>query len=788
MPVGKVYWEEDGKYEQVDKTQSKKDYVFTNNLLLIFNKLKVNGTKFVNVRAIPKKKSSYTIYEVETEDTIYRELGDIETKEDFLNCVRMINKWRDKKYSYYHLRINLAHSAYSWAKAVVIGDDIITGEKDVQLLMPTTHQICRKLEPIYKASSSAYLSGYNFNVADPNKIYTDVYSFDYKSNHASIICYQQFPYIIEKKDIVDFGKDEHFYGRFSIKIKRYDPYVFKLLKGYNDNTRNEIRGWYNNIDLEFIEELCGIEDIICEEYWKVKVRYTNRRLCYGIRILFDWIQKAEGFERKFLKLALEKIYGNSVKKRFYDKLCEWDKETQQIQIIAHPYNWEEVQKTLIKDKYKGNFDYTMGVWVCSYARLRLLRLRRALEAVGCEVLYGDIDCIKFRGEQGLKIIEKINKNFPPNFDLGKLKFEYKAVKFKAVDLKWYCGIDEEGNIEAKTAGANTEIVGNWLKSLPNPVESFTKDFPPEIKPFKRVEYKPDGTCEVKWVGSEQELKADPRAHSTLIVSCAGSGKTTTLVEKVKELIPTGEPITVIAFTNKNVDELKERIRHSPNLEIRTIDSLAASFLDNQIDGDNFQLKLETATQILVDYPKICKPSHLFVDEFQDLDTYKFNFIKALPVLSRFFIGDPNQSIYGYSGAIDLFGKLTNFKVEKRTTNYRCGQIINDYAEGFLAKEKRPHATCIDKGGEVKFIDVKELEQLNCVVLCRTNNQIETLQKRFPQLTYLTIHKAKGLTFDEVAVVGIEERKENSEEQNIAYVAATRPRKILYVVRGEINGI
>jgi DNA polymerase elongation subunit (family B) len=84
----------------------------------------------------------------------------------------------------------------------------------------------------------------------------------------------------------------------------------------------------------------------------------------------------------------------------------------------------------------------MGVWVCSYARAILLKLRRDLERVGCEVLYGDIDCIKFRGEQGLSIVEKINKAKPANFELGKLEFEYKAKELKILDLKWYCAIDE----------------------------------------------------------------------------------------------------------------------------------------------------------------------------------------------------------------------------------------------------------------------------------------------------------------------------------------------------------
>ena len=77
-------------------------------------------------------------------------------------------------------------------------------------------------------------------------------------------------------------------------------------------------------------------------------------------------------------------------------------------------------------------------------------------------------------------------------------------------------------------------------------------------------------------------------------------KLTTLVDEVKKRFKeTNEPICVIAFTNKNADELKERIGiQSDRLEIRTLDSLAASYLNGAIDGDKFDLKLKAATEIL----------------------------------------------------------------------------------------------------------------------------------------------------------------------------------------------
>lgn len=45
---------------------------------------------------------------------------------------------------------------------------------------------------------------------------------------------------------------------------------------------------------------------------------------------------------------------------------------------------------------------------------------------------------------------------------------------------------------------------------------------------------------------------------------------------------------------------------------------------------------------------------------------------------------------------------------------------------------------------------------------------------------MTIHKSKGLTFNNVAVVGLDKRNDG-EEANIAYVAATRAKEKLTIV-------
>jgi len=62
-----------------------------------------------------------------------------------------------------------------------------------------------------------------------------------------------------------------------------------------------------------------------------------------------------------------------------------------------------------------------------------------------------------------------------------------------------------------------------------------------------------------------------------------------------------------------------------------------------------------------------------------------------------------------------------------------------------------------------------------------------MKERFPERSITTIHKSKGLTYDSVSVVGIDTRK-GGEEDNVAYVAATRARnKLNIIIRSEKYG-
>jgi ATP-dependent exoDNAse (exonuclease V) beta subunit len=203
---------------------------------------------------------------------------------------------------------------------------------------------------------------------------------------------------------------------------------------------------------------------------------------------------------------------------------------------------------------------------------------------------------------------------------------------------------------------------------------------------------------------------------------------------------------------------------------------------------------------------------LFVDEFQDIDPIQLQVFDLVTVQKRFYIGDPDQSIYLFRGACaEVFDDLKDFTTYTLEINYRSYQEILDFASTMkkLANEdlikhigkvddvERSHikakrgfggsVICINPPAMINYITnadydnpvsaVRQELTLPYQFLCRTNKEVKKLQ----QLGYSfvsTIHQAKGLEFDNVIVIDFELSSE--EEINIAYVALTRARNRLLI--------
>ena len=222
---------------------------------------------------------------------------------------------------------------------------------------------------------------------------------------------------------------------------------------------------------------------------------------------------------------------------------------------------------------------------------------------------------------------------------------------------------------------------------------------------------------------------------------------------------------------------------------------------------------------LLDYDeRIVDIDALFVDEFQDVDPVQLEIFKLVDAKKKVYIGDPQQSIYQFRGAVEeVFENLNNFVEYNLDINYRSYQEIVDYASTVYdaAKESNQDDEILNicdityynkssiicergNGGLIYIID-----QLGCCteivndrqhsdslilkslipavgtqILCRSNRQVKKLQAMGIE-NVSTIHQAKGLEYTTVILVDFP--IDGDEERNIAYVGMTRAKNILCVV-------
>lgn len=330
----------------------------------------------------------------------------------------------------------------------------------------------------------------------------------------------------------------------------------------------------------------------------------------------------------------------------------------------------------------------------------------------------------------------------------------------------------------------------------------------------------------------QQNIINSKAKNILCLAAAASGKTRTIIGRIQRFLDMGEDpskIVCFSFTNQAAEEMKMRLQASGhNIEemfIGTIHSYANHICQlGEIDTtdyiveDRFDALIVKALDVSFElYPHI---QHLFVDEFQDTDPLQYEFIKRLYVDNRFYVGDERQFIYSFRGASDQYIRVLatddDFEKYYLTENYRNPYNIMEFANQFIKNMEKispvSTPTITDEGflDKCSFKDVMEemtwkREWKEWTVLCRTNQEIETVQKLFKdsnvpipyivirrgdfslkaltkaisknRVKIMTIHAAKGLEFSRVAVIGA--RNYNSEEQRISYVAATRAKESLY---------
>ena len=227
--------------------------------------------------------------------------------------------------------------------------------------------------------------------------------------------------------------------------------------------------------------------------------------------------------------------------------------------------------------------------------------------------------------------------------------------------------------------------------------------------------------------------------ATLVVACAGSGKTTTIVHRIHHLVTYAQvpesAIMLTTFSRHAAQNMRRRLanvlNHDPEVLVGTFDSLALHLVRTLVPSiyDLSNIDVSEYSSMFVEFltTAIGKTfaktiQHVFVDEFQDINDIQFEIVRLFNQYGASItcVGDDAQSIYGFRDCnvryMREFDKLfAHARVLNMTTNYRsappiirvANACVNASIDG-IKKEMQPimRGDCFVKPTVTYFFDTK----------------------------------------------------------------------------------
>ena len=243
--------------------------------------------------------------------------------------------------------------------------------------------------------------------------------------------------------------------------------------------------------------------------------------------------------------------------------------------------------------------------------------------------------------------------------------------------------------------------------------------------------------------SDEQIKyiTFPDISNTKLIACAGSGKTRSIIGRIKFLVEHGlakkEEIFAITFSKHAATDFHQKIKDLfPNYvefcqlkNFSTIDSLAKSILcrvkfhkSNNVEilSIAFRNYLKEITEPDIKSISTVKNiKHLFIDEAQDLNQVQYDIILLLQ--KNFgticeLIGDPNQNIFQFRRSTSAY--LINFPGEKfeLTQNFRSSQEIVNFSECIKPIDTSKSVAVSNKPGPKVTIITKSVTNIHRFIL------------------------------------------------------------------------
>ena len=320
----------------------------------------------------------------------------------------------------------------------------------------------------------------------------------------------------------------------------------------------------------------------------------------------------------------------------------------------------------------------------------------------------------------------------------------------------------------------------------------------------------------------------------LVASAAASGKTQTLVGRIKYLLEQGVPpeeIVAITFTNNAASVMYERLGYPNGLFIGTIHSYCNYLLrGNAIDTSKIieEERFDDLFEEIKQNPQCLKPvTHLISDESQDVSRLQFEFYEMINPDNYMYFYDIRQTLFAwrdadpdylvskeYENDVTVYYMRQNFRnlpdilrFAKKFL-YRLGPFYDDDSIAMRESDGKPHVLegnyTPSEAVEALMLAKKRMDTRwgDWFVLCRTNADIELFKTLFAQhdiptdtfkqseltnsqiqdrlnadtVKVLTVHSAKGL--ESKCILSYNIRAYNNDEAKVCYVSATRARDFL----------
>ena len=343
---------------------------------------------------------------------------------------------------------------------------------------------------------------------------------------------------------------------------------------------------------------------------------------------------------------------------------------------------------------------------------------------------------------------------------------------------------------------------------------------------------------------------------------AGTGKTTVMIARIQRLLDTGvDPKTILGltFTNKAALHMRSKLGRE-DVVLKTFHAWAHTFVQKNFVETDLPFSKDYLKRIshyknkymtqrlpfyynkyalylkkhqVIDYDDVLieaiqqkgfskQYTHILIDEFQDTNVIQLQLLSYLirKQTHVFAVGDPDQSIYRFRGAIpnvvNIFIKTYQAKTYVLDINYRSHHHIIHTANQVIFKNKErlkkrliPHSqfagniyinqyeNLLNEALSIFHI-IETSKATSILITARTHERLFEMKRiMFEKDKYLsdlyihilTIHQAKGLEFDLVFILGLEEgvlplgkylsKDILEEERRLFYVGITRARHRLF---------